>query len=399
MDAAKNPFSPGAGTQPPELVGRSELLEKARVMLARIKRGQLERSIWLVGLRGTGKTVLLRKIAELAKEEKHQVIMVEAEERESLPVLLIPELRRVLFSLDASGPASKLVKKGLRVLQSFMSRTHMAKATVNMAFVKLEYDVEPEIGVADSGDLKADLSHLLIALGEAAKDRHTAVTIIVDELQYLKEDELSALITAAHTLSQLSLPVLILGAGLPQLVGKAGRAKSYAERLFNYPEIGSLSPKDVRLALQEPVRREGVMFTDEALDEIIRVTQGYPYFIQEWGYQAWSLAETTPIDMEVIKRATEVSNQQLDKNFFRVRFDRLTDREKDYLKALADLGTDIQRSGGVADKLGLDVQQAAPLRNNLIKKGMIYSPRHGETAFTVPLFGEFLKRTMSFKKS
>lgn len=199
---------------------------------------------------------------------------------------------------------------------------------------------------------------------------------------------------AIHRISQKSLPVVVIGAGLLQLVGKAGRAKSYAERLFDYPELGPLNKNEAEAALQVPVQKEGVAFTKEALEEIIRVTEGCPYFLQEWGYQAWNLAKQSPIDINVAKSATSKSIEQLDKNFFRVRFDRLTPREKEYLRALAELGSDSQRSGGVAEKLGVDVQAAAPVRNNLIKKGMIYSPKHGDTVFTVPLFEGFMKRIM-----
>lgn len=197
-----------------------------------------------------------------------------------------------------------------------------------------------------------------------------------------------------HKISQKSLPVVLIGAGLPQLVAKAGRAKSYAERLFDYPELGPLKKEDAQSALQGPVQQEAAEFTQAAMDEIIRVTQGYPYFLQEWGYQAWNLAKSSPIGIDVAKQANDASIQRLDQSFFRVRFDRLTPREKEYLRALAELGTDPQRSGDVAEKLGMDVQNAAPLRNNLIKKGMIYSPKHGDTAFTVPLFEGFMKRTM-----
>jgi len=242
--------------------------------------------------------------------------------------------------------------------------------------------------------LEADLAQVFIALGEAAQDRKTAVAIVIDELQYLSEEELSSLIMAIHKVSQKSLPVVVIGAGLPQLVGKAGRAKSYAERLFDYPELGPLKEEDAKAALQEPVKQEGISFTKEALKEIIDVTEGYPYFLQEWGYQAWNIAEKSPIDIDVAKLATSASILRLDQSFFRVRFDRLTPREKEYLRALAELGSEPQRSGDVAEELGLEVNSVAPLRNNLIKKGMIYSPKHGDTAFTVPLFEGFMKRIM-----
>jgi DNA polymerase III delta prime subunit len=389
MDELHNPFSPGAGTPPPELAGRDDILKQALLTLARVKRGRSEKSILIIGLRGTGKTVLLHEISAIAEKENYRAVMIEAHEKKSLPALLLPELRRVLFSLDMGEMISAKVKRGLRVLKSFVSNV---KVTINE--VDFGIDIEPEKGAADSGDLESDLAQVFIALGEAAQDRDTAVAIIIDELQYLSEEELSSLIMAIHKVSQKSLPLVVIGAGLPQLVGKAGRAKSYAERLFDYPELGPLKKEDAKAALQVPVQKEDVSFTEEALEEIIRVTEGYPYFLQEWGYQAWNIATKSPIDINVAKLATVTSIQRLDQNFFRVRFDRLTPREKEYLRALAELGSDPQRSGDVAEELGLDVKIAAPLRNNLIKKGMIYSPKHGDTAFTVPLFEGFMKRIM-----
>ncbi len=391
MDPLQNPFSPGAGSPPPELAGRNDILNQAMMTLARVKRGRAEKSMMIIGLRGTGKTVLLHEISKLAENEGYQAAFIEAHEKKSLPELLLPELRRVLFILDADKKISEKVKKAFRVLKSFVSSI---KLNIKIQEIDFGMGVEPERGIADSGDLESDLAQVFISLGEAAKDRNTSVAIVIDELQYLTEQELSSLIMAIHRITQKSLPVVLIGAGLPQLVGKAGRAKSYAERLFDYPELGPLKKEDAKQALQAPVKRENVSFTDEALNEIINVTEGYPYFLQEWGYQAWNIAQKSLIDIAVAKSATDASIQRLDQNFFRVRFDRLTPREKEYLRALAELGSAPQRSGDVAEELGLDVQNAAPLRNNLIKKGMIYSPKHGDTAFTVPLFEGFMKRTI-----
>jgi hypothetical protein len=202
------------------------------------------------------------------------------------------------------------------------------------------------------------------------------------------------LIMAMHQIAQRQLPIVLIGAGLPQLVALSGRSKSYAERLFQFAEVGALQPEDAAAALQEPVQEQGIRFTADALQEIHQQTRGYPYFLQEWGYQAWNLALVSPIDVEVVHRATSESIRRLDANFFRVRFDRLTPREKQYLRALAELGDTAQRSGDIAEQLGVKVQSIAPVRNGLIKKGMIYSPAHGDTAFTVPLFAEFMKRIM-----
>ena len=282
MDPLHNPFSPGAGTPPPELAGRDDILKQALMALARIKKGRAEKSVLLIGLRGVGKTVLLHKISEMAKEQGYKAVMIEAHENKSLPALLLPYLRQVLFALDKGEMVSAKVKKGLRVLKSFIGGLR-----VKINEIEFGLDIDAERGAADSGDLEADLAEVFIALGEAAQDRHTAIAIIIDELQYLSEEELSSLIMAVHKVSQKSLPLVVIGAGLPQLVGKAGRSKSYAERLFDYPIVGPLKKEDAKKALQEPARSEGVSFTNEALDEIARVTEGYPYFLQEWGYQAW----------------------------------------------------------------------------------------------------------------
>jgi hypothetical protein len=390
MDKGKNPFSPGAGTPPPELAGRQDILEHALVALERIKNGRSEKSLLLVGLRGVGKTVLLVEIQNLAETAGYRVAFIEAQEsRQQKPLaeLLIPHLRRILLGLDRGEMLSEQVKKALRVFKSFMT---VFKAKIQDAEFSFNFDAE--LGVADSGILEVDLSDLLVEIGKAAQDRNTAIAIIIDELQYINETELSALIIAVHRVAQKSLPLIVIGAGLPQLVGKTGNSKSYAERLFSYPEIGALGKTEAEVALQQPVKELGVRFTKQAIEEIYHKTKGYPYFVQEWGYNAWNVASKSPITLEDIKEATVRSIDSLDKNFFRVRFDRLTPKEKKYARALAELGNAPQRSGNIAEKLGKYVHQVAPLRSQLINKGMIYSPAHGDTAFTVPLFEEFLIR-------
>jgi hypothetical protein len=392
MDPMLNPFSPGAGSPPPELAGRGPLLEQARVTLGRVKAGRPERSFLLVGLRGVGKTVLLNKVRELASGFDCRAVLIEAHEGKPLATLLLPALRQVLISLDRMAQISQKAKRGLRVLKSFFDGLKLKYHDIEIGI-----DVDPESGVADSGSLEADLAEVFVAVGEAAADRHTAVALIIDEMQYLDEEELSALIMAMHQISQRQLPVVLVGAGLPQLVALAGRSKSYAERLFQFPEVGALQPIDAAQAVQEPVQEQGVRFTEAAVQEIIAQTKGYPYFLQEWGYQSWNLATRSPIEIDVIHNATRESIRRLDANFFRVRFDRLTPREKDYLRALADLGDTAQRSGDIAERLKVKVQSIAPVRNGLIKKGMIYSPAHGDTAVTVPLFSDFMNRIMPAK--
>lgn len=387
MDPKTNPFAPGAGSQPPELAGRDSVLNGASVALARIKNRRPAKSMILVGLRGVGKTVLLNRIWEAAGDEGFKSVLVEAHEDKYIAELLIPPLRQILFSLDAQVNVSDKVKRGLRVLSSFIKG-------LKVKISEIEFSIDPEPGVGDSGDLEADLGELFVAIGEAAADRETAVAICVDELQYLDEKELSALIMAIHRINQRNLPLTLIGAGLPQIVGLTGRSKSYAERLFDFPPIGKLNEQDSASALQSPVRSNEVEFTEEAIQEILRETQGYPYFLQQWGHEAWNIAKNSPITLDNIKAASKAAIANLDQSFFRVRFDRLTPREKEYMRALAGLGDGNQRSGEIAARLGVKPQSIAPIRSSIIKKGMIYSPAYGDTAFTVPLFGAFLLRSM-----
>ncbi len=389
MDPVKNPFSPGAGNRPPELAGRDEILRQALLALARIKAGRSERSPLMIGLRGVGKTVLLVEIRKKAEAAGYKTVMIEAREDIPLPKLLLPGLRKLLLSLDTGRAMGEKAKRGLRVLKSFLSGIKVA-----VGEVEISLDSPAEVGAADSGQLDSDLADVFVAIGEAAAEAGNAVAVVIDEMQYLSELELSALIMAVHTISQEKLPVILIGAGLPQLAGNTGRAKSYAERLFVFPPVGALSREDSDLALQEPVRTEGAIFTDAALAEIYRQTKGYPYFLQEWGSQAWNTAQQSPIDVDIVTAASATAIANLDQSFFRVRFDRLTPREKEYLRALAELGNNPQRSGEIAQMLGVKSESVAPLRGGLIGKGMIYSPQHGDTAFTVPLFDEFMKRIM-----
>jgi hypothetical protein len=389
MDPIKNPYSPGAGSPPPELVGRDPALEQARILLGRIKQKRPEKSMLLTGLRGVGKTVLLNEIELLAKIEGYQTIFIEAQEKKELGLLIVPYLRSLLFDLDRMSGISKKVKRGLAVLRSFIK-----SLTVTIGDVSFGIDVEPEKGAADSGDLEIDLPNLFIAIGEAAVDRKCAVAIFIDEIQYFSQKELGALIVTMHKMQQRQLPMVLLGAGLPILPGLAGEAKSYAERLFSFPDIGALSIDDAAKALREPAKEAGIVFETPALEEIFRLTKGYPYFLQEWGYQAWNLAASNEITLQVIQDATPVVTTRLDQNFFRVRFDRLTPSEKNFLRAMAELGPTPHRIGDIANMLKIKATSLSPVRDKLIKKGMIYSPAYGDVDFTVPLFDEFMMRSI-----
>jgi len=389
MDPINNPFSPGAGAPPPELVGRDPLLEQARILLGRVKHKRPEKSLLLTGLRGVGKTVLLNEIERMAKTAGYQTILIEAHEDKPLGELIYPALRGLLFELDRVAGAGDKVKRGLAVLRSFIGSI---KLTVND--VALGLDIEPAKGTADSGDLEVDLPNLFVAIAEAALERQTAVAILVDEIQYLSQKELGALIMAMHKMQQKQLPLVLLAAGLPVLPGMAGESKSYAERLFNFPDIGALSEVDAAKALRDPARNLGVEFEDDALKEVFRLTHGYPYFIQEWGYQSWNMTAASPVTLDIVQNATREVIRRLDKNFFRVRYDRLAPGEKNFLRAMAHLGPDSHRTGDIATALKMTVKGIGPVRAKLIKKGMIYSPAHGDMAFTVPLFDEFMIRAI-----
>lgn len=389
MDPIRNPYAPGAGTPPPELAGRDDLRETVRIALERVRAGRPSKSILMVGLRGVGKTVLLDRLRDDAEASGIHTLRVEAPESRSLPAILAPQLRLVLLRLSRNEQAKELAQRALRGLAGFAKSLKVKYQDIEVGF-----DFEPEPGLADNGDLESDLVALLEAAGVAAKKAGTVLALFVDELQYVNEDELAALITALHRTAQRSLPVVLVGAGLPQLPGRMGRAKSYAERLFDFPQIGPLPVEAARIAITKPAEAEGVKVNDDALQRIIEETRCYPYFLQEWGKHSWDIADTSPIELSDVAQASAAAIAALDESFFRVRFDRLTPSEKKYLRAMAELGSGPHRSGDIADQLDRDVTSLGPTRSQLIAKGMIWSPSHGDTGFTVPLFDEFMKRIM-----
>lgn len=389
MDPVTNPFSPGAGAPPPEMVGRQETIERARVLLARVIQGRSAKSILMTGLRGVGKTVLLNEIKRLAVESGYRTLLVETPEQSGLLPHLIPQVRGLLLELDQGSGVNARVRRALGVLKSFASAVR-----VGYAGFELSLDFEAQAGVADSGDLENDLADLFVALAEAAKDRGTGVALLIDELQYISELELRALTMAMHRLAQEQLPMVLVGAGLPTLPGLAGRARSYAERLFDYPSIGALSREEADRAIVAPMASAHVQIDRTALAEIFAQTQGYPYFLQEWAYQTWNRAEVSPVTLDAVREATPIITARLDEGFFRVRFDRLTRSERRYLRAMAEVPPEQRTTGRVAEILGFKVTSMGPTRANLISKGMVYSPEHGRLDFTVPLFDKFMRRTI-----
>jgi hypothetical protein len=343
----------------------------------------------MVGLRGVGKTVLLDRMREDAEAQGLQTIRLEAPENRSLPALLAPQLRIALLRLSRNERAKELATRALRGLAGFAKALKFKYKDIQVGL-----DFDPEPGLADNGDLEQDLLALLDVAGSAATNAETALAIFIDELQYVDEEELAALITALHGAAQRRRPVVLVGAGLPQLRGQMGEAKSYAERLFDFPEVGPLPPAAARVAIKKPCNENDVEITDEALDSILAHTGRYPYFLQEWGKHSWDAANASPIDVMDVELASKTAIATLDQSFFRVRFDRLTPAEKRYLRAMAELGPGPHRSGDIADVLEREVTSLGPTRSNLIGKGMIWSPSHGDTAFTVPLFDEFMRRVM-----
>jgi predicted nucleotidyltransferase/DNA-binding CsgD family transcriptional regulator len=389
MDPRRNPYAPGAGTPPPELAGRDEIIERASIALYRIGTGRAARSLIFHGVRGVGKTVLLQRISLEAENEGCVSVFFEAPEKRSLPAILGPALRTALIRMSRGEAAKRALRKSLGVLASFAR-----SAKIKYQDVEFNVDFSTEPGLADSGDLETDLTDLLVSVGEAAQNRQKVLVLFIDELQYVPEAQLAALISALHRANQKQLPITMIAAGLPQLLGQLGRAKTYAERLFEFVHIGALDRVSARQALRVPAEQEGVVFSENAIEQVIDLTEGYPYFLQEWGKHAWSEATGSPITLADVTRATEVAQADLDASFFQVRIDRLTPAEKRYMRAMAELGPGPHRSGEIAKALGKTNSTVAPVRNRLIAKGMLYSPAHGDTAFTVPLFDRFMRRVM-----
>lgn len=386
MDPIKNPFTPGAGCPPPAMVGRDEIMQDVHILLGRTLLGKPEKSMLLTGLRGVGKTVLLNQIENMAKEHGYKTILFEAQDGCSLAAKLIPHLRNLFYELDRTVGAKEKIRRGLMILRNFIG-------AVKLNYGDFGIDLDPLPGIADTGNMEADLPELFLSVAEAAREKNTGVALLIDEIQLLNQAELAALILSMHKLQQKQAPLVLIGAGLPTLPRLAGDAKSYAERLFSYPIIGTLNQQETRNALNRPAEQQGAYFTPEATSVIYEQTKGYPYFLQEWGYQVWKQSESPCMTVDDVESAVSLVTQRLDSNFFRVRYDRLTEGEKRFMHAMAACGKNgACKSSDVADRLAMKSSAITPTRANLIKKGMIYSPRHGLLDYSVPLFGEFLLR-------
>ncbi len=388
MDPVNNPYNPGAGGRPPELVGRDDILEAAQITVKRIAGGKHSRSLMLLGLRGVGKTVLLNEIKDIAVDCGLHAGKMEAPANKKFLEKAVPLIRKVLLEFDETTKTKSFIDGALGAVQNFASVFKVSAGGV-------EVGVKAKRGIADSGDLATDLTDLLVTTAKAAQSAKTGIIILVDEVQYLGEEDLSALVVALHEVSQQNLPLALFGAGLPQLPTLAAEANSYAERLFDYRTVGSLSKKESIEALKAPAEAEGVKWETAALTKVVNATEGYPFFLQEWGFQAWNASPTKTIAASLIPSVNRAAIARLDKGFFKSRHGRMTDREVEYVRAMADLGAGSHRSGEIAKEMGVSISAAAPIRSSLIEKGMIYSPSgYGDAAFTVPMFDGYLRRVV-----
>jgi len=381
-----NPFTPGAGSVPPALVGREPVTETFVTLLDRVRSSRPHQGILLTGLRGVGKTVLLSEWLNDAERVGARTIFIEASDTGAFLPALAHQVRKSLVKMRPGKAIATAVEHALRVVKSF-------SLTLGHEGPKFGVEIDPAEGFADTGDPELDMTDLFVALGEAAQERDEPIVFIIDEMQYLDKVELGSLIAAFHRTVQKRFPILVVGGGLPNLRALAGEAKTYSERLFHFAPLGALTQGEVAEAIQGPAIANKARFTDRALEAIYNATNGYPYFVQEWAYDSWNLASTTTtIDVEVVNRASAQVITRLDNGFFQVRLERLTDKELLYLRAMAEGGPDVQRSGAIAERYGQSVQRVGPIRDAMIKRGLIYSPARGETAFSVPLFDGFMRR-------
>lgn len=389
MDRAINPYTPNAGAPPRFFAGRRTEVEDFRTLLIRLSRGYSEQSLIVTGLRGVGKTVLLGEYRKIAEQENWIAVDAEVSKNTPFGPQIANQARRALLQVSPKAKWGDRARAAASVLKAF-SITVQPDGSLTAGL-----DVHAAEGRGDTGILGDDLADVFEAIGEAARERETGVVFLFDEVQFLGKLELEALIGAVHRTVQRQLPVTFAGAGLPQLPGLAGEAKSYAERLFKFPTIGELPGPEARQALIEPARAEGVEIDEDAGDWIVDYTEGYPYFIQEYGRAAWNTADGDRITLTDARNAQELVETELDESFFRTRVQRSTTEELRYMRAMAELGPSAQKASDVADVLGKASEQVAPLRARLINKGLLFTPRYGYAKFTVPQFDRFLRRFMS----
>jgi hypothetical protein len=388
--ALTNPYTPNAGAEPQAVVGRDDQLASFDLLLDRLARGRTEQSMIITGLRGVGKTVLLGQFRAAALGRDWVVIELEVRKNDDTVFRreIGTKVRTALFELSPKAKWTERFRHAAAVLKSFsVSVDGSGTWTAGL-------DVDAAEGYGDHANLALDLTDLFLAVGEAAAERQTGVVLLFDEIQFLNRMQLESLIEALHKMVQRKLPITLVGAGLPQIAELAGDAKSYAERLFKFPSIDRLSAGDSKLALSRPAADEGVSFTDDALNEAVEITGGYPYFVQELGYAVWTIAERPVVTRDDIRAAIPAYESKLDGSFFRVRLDRATELQTAYLRAMAELGPDAQKASDVAETMGRTSENLAPTRAELINIGLLYTPQHGYAAFTVPHFDRFMMRAV-----
>ena len=387
MDPRKNPYAPGAGTKPPALVGRDKQIESFDILLERLENGYVEQSMIITGLRGVGKTVLLDVFREKAEAREWATVEWEVEKNAAFAPKIAAHVRRALLQIAPKVKWTDRVLRAASILKSFTVTFNPDGA------MTAGLDIDALAGIGDSGALSEDLSDLFVAIGEAAQDRGVGVVFLIDEIQFLRPPDLEALIVALHKCTRRSLPITLVGAGLPQIPRLAGEAKSYSERLFRFPQIGELdAASDARDALVLPAAELGVEFEPSAVDFMVAYTQGYPYFLQEYGRIVWDEASASPVTLDDVESLLPLVEAGLDESFFRVRAERTTELELRYLYAMAELGPAPHRASEVARRIRRTVEQAGPIRSRLIDKGLLYTPGHGYAAFTVPQFDRYMLR-------
>jgi hypothetical protein len=392
MDPVRNPFAPGAGQRPPELAGRDKEVDAFEIVLERVARGRPERSLVLTGLRGVGKTVLLGELRSMALRAGWGAGKIEARPDADLRRPLAAALHRAIRDLAVQHPRQERVDEVLGVLKAFALRASPSEARLRDRW-QPGIDVPVKNGRADSGDIEIDLVELFTEVAELASEVSTGIAILIDEMQDLRPDDVSALCAAGHELSQSRAPLVVVGAGLPHLPAVLSASKSYSERLFKYSRIGQLDRADADFALRAPAEREEAGFDGEALDDLYQRSGGYPYFVQAYGKAAWDAAPTSPIGVTDVAVAAPEAEAELAVGFFGSRFERATPAEREYLRAMAELaeGTDeAVVTSAIADHLARKPSSLSPARDSLLKKGLVFSAQRGQIAFTVPHFGRYL---------
>jgi len=386
LDPVANPYTPNAGSRPPELAGRERELEQFETLVGRLKRGATEQSMVVRGLRGVGKTVLLNAFEDQAEAAGFITFYHELTPDSNLVDEVARDAERALGRLDLGRKLTNRIRAALGHLKTI-------RLTGPDGF-----GLAVDLGGADEGTIAADLTDLFLELGAAARGQETGVAIFLDELQFVDEIQYRSLISALHRATQKELPIAVAAAALPQIPLLTGEARSYAERLFDFPSIENLDEASATLALVEPARRQAIEYQPDAVSLALEWTAGYPFYIQQLGKHAWNLAAESPITDDDVKRAIPAAQAALDKSIYEVRAQRATEGERRYMRAMAELGDGPYRSGRAAEKAGLSVTQASPTRQQLMTKGLIYATEDfGFVDFTVPRFAEFMRRYMPYQ--